>query len=69
MLRSRKSWNMFLKKYDLRLNSNSVISTSFRKYLHPKETLVEDGIVSKEFLSLLNEDSKNLKTQPTIPGN
>jgi hypothetical protein len=49
------------------LNSNSVISTSFRKYLHPKETLVEDGVVSKEFLTLIDEE-KTQMSQQVIPG-
>ena len=66
--RSRKSWNVFLKKYNMQLNASSVISTSFRKYLHPKETLVEDGVVSKEFLSLLDQESTHQASQPTIPG-
>lgn len=52
----------------MKLNSNSVISTSFRKYLHPKETLVEDGVVSKEFLACLHQEAKDSVNTRTLPG-
>lgn len=65
-MRTRQTWNDFLSRYQMRLNSNSVISTSFRKYLHPKETLIDDGVVSKDLLTLLDRESPS--TQQTMPG-
>lgn len=35
--------------------------------MHPKETLIEDGVVSKEFLSFLNREEHDPHTQPIIP--
>ena len=49
--------NDFLEEYGLTFKNNSVISTSFKKYFHPKETLITDGLVSKEILRTVNQES------------
>lgn len=53
-IRTANSWNLFLKDFGVQLNSNSVVSTNFKKYFHPKEALITDGVVSKDFLKVVN---------------
>lgn len=40
--------NYLLEEFGMRVNSDSVIRTSFLKYLKPKEVLVTDGILNRD---------------------
>lgn len=50
--------NEFLKEYGIGFKNNSVISTSYKKYFHPKETLITDGLVSHDILRKFNKESE-----------
>ncbi len=42
--------NYLLEQFGMSVNSDSVVRTSFFKYLHPKEAFISNGIVSKDFV-------------------
>ncbi|PRP81243.1 hypothetical protein PROFUN_02077 [Planoprotostelium fungivorum] len=42
------NFNYFLEEYGMSVNNDSVIRTSYQKYQHPKEVLIQDGVINKE---------------------
>ena len=42
--------NYLLEQFGISVNADSVIRTSYFKYLHPKEAFISNGVVSKDFV-------------------
>jgi intraflagellar transport protein 52 len=42
--------NYLLEQFGISVNADSVVRTSYFKYLHPKEAYISNGIVSKDFV-------------------
>lgn len=42
------NFNYFLEEYGIEVNSDSVVRTAYLKYLHPKEVLIQDGVLNRE---------------------
>ena len=41
--------NYLLEQFGISCNSDSVVRTSYYKYLHPKETYISHGVLSQDF--------------------
>lgn len=41
--------NYLLEQFGISCNADSVVRTSYYKYLHPKETYISHGVLSKDF--------------------
>jgi intraflagellar transport protein 52 len=46
--RTGTNFNYFLEEYGIEVNSDSVVRTAYLKYLHPKEVLIQDGVLNRE---------------------
>lgn len=44
--------NYLLEQFGISCNSDSVVRTSYYKYLHPKETYISHGVLSQDFARL-----------------
>lgn len=44
--------NYLLEQFGISVNADSVIRTSYFKYLHPKEAYISNGVVSKDFVRI-----------------
>ena len=53
--------NIFLNKYGIRFRGDSVVRTSYYKYPHPKECLIENSRVHPEFLRSIKGISNKKK--------
>jgi len=42
--------NYLLEQFGISVSSDSVVRTSYFKYLHPKECYISNGVVSKDFV-------------------
>lgn len=62
--KSKSNIDEFIKKYNISLNNNSVIRTSYYKYFHPKEAFINNGVLHEDFLrSISNEEKKERKNK------
>ncbi|CAD7958571.1 unnamed protein product [Amoebophrya sp. A120] len=52
--------NYLLEEFGIMCNSDSVIRTTFRKYHHPKEAFVCNGVLSKDLLRIAKGAAKEL---------
>ena len=41
--------NYLLEQYNMSLSNDGVVRNTFYKYFHPKEVMVQNGILSQEF--------------------
>ena len=53
--------NYLLEQFGISCNSDSVVRTSFYKYLHPKEAYVSNGNMSEDFTRIARGHSKSAK--------
>lgn len=42
--------NYFLEEYGISVNSDTVIRAVYYKYSHPKEALVQNGVINRELV-------------------
>lgn len=56
---SRSNLNSVLAKYSMAVANNSIIRTTYFKYFHPKEALITNGVLHKDFLRLVNNEEKD----------
>lgn len=47
---SGSNLNFFLEQYGIAINSDCVVRVAMRKYFHPKECLIADGILNRALL-------------------
>jgi intraflagellar transport protein 52 len=59
--RNNTNINNFLSMYDLSVKGDSVVRTSYYKYLHPKECFIEDSKVHPELLRTIKNIPKKKK--------
>lgn len=52
--------NYLLEQFKMSVNNDSVVRTSYYKYLHPKEAYVSHGVMSKDFVRIC----KGLQIRP-----
>lgn len=57
--------NYLLEQFGISVNPDSVVRTSFYKYLHPKEAYISNGAISKEFTMLASNQQKAQKQKKT----
>lgn len=55
--------NYLLEQFGISVNTDSVVRTSFYKYLHPKEAFISHGAISQDFAKL----SKGVKESTDKP--
>jgi len=52
--KNNSNLNYLLEQYGLSVNSDCVVRTAYQKYLHPKENLIQAGIIDKEITRVAN---------------
>lgn len=57
--------NYLLEQYGMSLNGDGVVRTNFYKYFHPKEVLIQAGVLNKEVTRVALNKAKELHNQPT----
>ena len=45
------------------MNSDCVVRTAYQKYFHPKENLIQAGILDKEIVRVANNQQKEIQKQ------
>ena len=55
--------NYLLEQFGISVNNDSVVRTSFYKYFHPKEVLIQSGILNKEVVRVANGLPKEVQRQ------
>ena len=61
--KNNSNLNYLLEQYGIFVNNDCVIRTSFYKYLHPKENLIQSGILDKEIVRVANNQQKEIQKQ------
>lgn len=60
--------NFFLEQYGIAVNSDCVVRVAMRKYFHPKECLIADGVVNRALLNYAGVAPVGGEQQGTKPG-
>lgn len=55
------NFNHLLESYNIYMNNDGVIRTSYYKYLHPKEVLIQNGVVDEDFIRVANSQEKKIQ--------
>ena len=55
--------NYLLEQYNMSLNNDGVVRTNFFKYFHPKEVLIQAGVLNKDLTRLALNKAKESKQQ------
>eukprot|EP00331_Platyophrya_macrostoma_P006041 CAMPEP_0176428450 /NCGR_PEP_ID=MMETSP0127-20121128/13158_1 /TAXON_ID=938130 /ORGANISM="Platyophrya macrostoma, Strain WH" /LENGTH=383 /DNA_ID=CAMNT_0017810137 /DNA_START=152 /DNA_END=1303 /DNA_ORIENTATION=- len=55
--------NYLLEQYGINVNNDCVVRTAFYKYFHPKEALIQNGILSQEVVRVANGRPKEDKVK------
>lgn len=65
--KNNNNLNYLLEQYGLTVNSDCVVRTSFQKYLHPKENLIQAGILDREVVRVAhNLPREQAKLRPAF---
>lgn len=56
--RNRSNLGDFLEPFGIELSNNTVVRTNYYKYFHPKEALVNNGVLHEDFLRVLANEPK-----------
>jgi intraflagellar transport protein 52 len=65
--KNNSNLNYLLEQYGISVNNDCVIRTSFYKYLHPKENLIQAGILDKEIIRVANNQQREIqKSKPAF---
>jgi intraflagellar transport protein 52 len=59
--KNNSNLNDFLKEYNIHFHSDSVVRTSYYKYLHPKECFIDTLKVHPDFLRTIKNVNKKKK--------
>lgn len=57
------NFNHLLENFNIFVNNDGCIRTSYYKYLHPKEVLITNGVVDEDFIRVANSQEKKVKIQ------
>lgn len=52
-----------MEQYGISINPDCVVRTAFHKYLHPKEVLVQNGIMNREVVRVAQNQAKEAPTK------
>ena len=52
------NFNFLLEKYNMLVNGDTVIRSSYFRYFHPKEVFVQNGVVDEDFVRVVNKEEK-----------
>lgn len=55
--------NYLLEQFGMSVNTDSVVRTSYYKYLHPKECFISNGVVSKDFVRITKGLAKSKESK------
>lgn len=61
--RNNTNVNYLLEQYGINVNNDCVVRTSFYKYFHPKEALIQNGVLSQEVVRVANGRPKEEKAK------
>ena len=51
----------FFNKFGLKLKNNSILRCNYYKYFHPKEVLINNGVLHEDFIRCANNEEKTMK--------
>jgi len=68
--KNNSNLNYLLEQFGISVNSDCVVRTAYQKYFHPKENLIQAGILDKEIVRIANNQQKeNQKQKPAFLSN